>query len=415
MTSESAPDVGIVGGGIAGLCLAQGLKKFGIPVTLYERDLLNTNYLLGFRLQIRDPGNNALKVCLPPHLYEIFVATSAALPGRMSQLTPQLDLIQSTHAEPVLDRAARHKSVSRITLLQILEAELGDIVQRGRTFTRFEERPDGRIDLYFADGATATHDVLVGADGANSSIRERLVPHARRIDTKIRRIAGKVELSDEVLGWLDPRLTDGVLSISSEAGFNLYITNHRLEHDPSEFTGEIGVTTKAAEFHPGLLYDNVSSYVMWALSARETALPDDSRLFALKPEELQTFCLEKIVDWHPSIQEFVRRTSPSTIQALPVKSSLPVDPWPTRRVTLAGDAIHSMTYFQAMGANTSLHDGALLTQQLAAVKAGRKDLGTALRDYEAAMLVFGFKAVMTSLNALEGSLGITDFAELVSA
>lgn len=414
MTSGSAPDVGIVGGGIAGLCLAQGLKKFGIPVTLYERDLLNTNYLLGFRLQIRDPGNNALKVCLPPHLYDIFVATSSALPGQMSQLTPQLELIQATRAEAVLDRAARHKSVSRITLLQILEAELGGIVRRGKTFTRYEELPDGSVMLHFADGATATHDVLIGADGANSSIRATLVPHARRIDTQIRRIAGKVELSEEALGWLDPRLTDGVLSISSPEGFNLYITNHQLEYDPSARADGIGVTPEAAEFHPGMLYDNVNSYVMWALSARETALPDDSRLFALNSDELQAFCLEKIAGWHPAVRDLVRRTPSSTIQALPVKSSLPVKPWPTRRVTLSGDAIHSMTYFQAMGANTSLHDGALLTQELAAVKAGRKDLTTAIRDYEAAMLEFGFAAVMTSLNALERSLGITDFADLVS-
>jgi 2-polyprenyl-6-methoxyphenol hydroxylase-like FAD-dependent oxidoreductase len=414
MTSGSAPDVGIVGGGIAGLCLAQGLKKFGIPVTLYERDLLNTNYLLGFRLQIRDPGNNALKVCLPPHLYDIFVATSSALPGQMSQLTPQLELIQATRAEAVLDRAARHKSVSRITLLQILEAELGGIVRRGKTFTRYEELPDGSVMLHFADGATATHDVLIGADGANSSIRATLVPHARRIDTQIRRIAGKVELSEEALGWLDPRLTDGVLSISSPEGFNLYITNHQLEYDQSARADGIGVTPEAAEFHPGMLYDNVNSYVMWALSARETALPDDSRLFALNSDELQAFCLEKIAGWHPAVRDLVRRTPSSTIQALPVKSSLPVKPWPTRRVTLSGDAIHSMTYFQAMGANTSLHDGALLTQELAAVKAGRKDLTTAIRDYEAAMLEFGFAAVMTSLNALERSLGITDFADLVS-
>jgi 2-polyprenyl-6-methoxyphenol hydroxylase-like FAD-dependent oxidoreductase len=74
-----------------------------------------------------------------------------------------------------------------------------------------------------------------------------------------------------------------------------------------------------------------------------------------------------------------------------------------------------MTYFQAMGANTSLHDGSLLTRELIAVRDGRKDVIEALRDYEAAMLEFGFAAVMTSLNALENSLGISDYAELITA
>ena len=415
MSTSSAPDVGIIGGGIAGLCLAQGLKKAGIPVTLYERDQINTNYLLGFRLQIRDPGNNALKACLPPHLYDTFIATSSALPGQFSQLTPQLETLQSSRVEPVLDRAARHKSVSRITLLQILEAGLDSIVRRGRSFTHYEELPDGSVKAHFDDGRTAVHDILVGADGANSLIRRTLLPNARRIDTKIRRIAGKVEISDEVRRWLNPQLIDGVISISSDAGFNLYITNHQIEYDAEARTDGIGVTPAAAHAHPGLLYDNVNSYVMWALSARETALPSDDRLFALSGEELRTFCLDTLADWHPTVRELVRRTAPSTIQALPVKSSLPVPPWPTRRVTLSGDAIHSMTYFQAMGANTSLHDGSLLMRELIAVRDGGKDVIEALRDYEAAMLEFGFAAVMTSLNALENSLGISDYAQLVTA
>jgi 2-polyprenyl-6-methoxyphenol hydroxylase-like FAD-dependent oxidoreductase len=415
MDSPNAPNVGVIGGGIAGLCLAQGLKKAGIPVTLYERDQINTNYLLGFRLQIRDPGNNALKACLPPHLYDTFIATSSALPGRMNQLTPQLETLQSSRVEPVLDRAARHKSVSRITLLQILEAGLDGIVRRGRTFTHYEELPDGRVKTHFDDGRTAVHDILVGADGANSLIRRALLPQARRIDTRIRRIAGKVEISDEVRRWLNPQLIDGVISISSDAGFNIYITNHQIEYDVGKRTDGIGVTPAAAGLHPGMLYDNVNSYVMWAFSARETALPPDDRLFSLSGEDLRAFCLEKIAGWHTTVRELIRRTAPSTIQALPVKSSLPVPPWATRQITLTGDAIHSMTYFQAMGANTSLHDAALLTRELIALRDGQKDTVEALHDYEAAMLEFGFAAVMTSLNALENSLGIRDFAQLVTA
>ena len=37
----------IIGGGIGGLCLAQGLKRAGVSVAVYERDLTRTDRLEG--------------------------------------------------------------------------------------------------------------------------------------------------------------------------------------------------------------------------------------------------------------------------------------------------------------------------------------------------------------------------------
>jgi len=91
----------------------------------------------------------------------------------------------------------------------------------------------------------------------------------------------------------------------------------------------------------------------------------------------------------------------STLGVLPIRTSLPVVPWPTRAVTLLGDAIHSMTYFRALGANTALADAALFVQQILAQRDGGKDLLAALHDYEAQMLEQGFDAVRKSIAAFE--------------
>jgi 2-polyprenyl-6-methoxyphenol hydroxylase-like FAD-dependent oxidoreductase len=40
----------IVGGGLAGLTLAQGLKKNGISCAVYEKDLSRTDRLQGYRI-----------------------------------------------------------------------------------------------------------------------------------------------------------------------------------------------------------------------------------------------------------------------------------------------------------------------------------------------------------------------------
>jgi phytoene dehydrogenase-like protein len=67
--------VGIIGGGIGSLALAQGLKKAGVSVAVYERDRTPTDRLQGYRVHISPKGSEALHSCLPPDLFELFAAT----------------------------------------------------------------------------------------------------------------------------------------------------------------------------------------------------------------------------------------------------------------------------------------------------------------------------------------------------
>ena len=69
-----AVKVAVVGAGVGGLCLAQGLLKAGLEVTVYEKDTELNAGGQGYRLHI-DAGP-ALQACLPPDLYELCVATS---------------------------------------------------------------------------------------------------------------------------------------------------------------------------------------------------------------------------------------------------------------------------------------------------------------------------------------------------
>src|ERR1700680_4738153 len=91
--------VAIVGGGIGGLCLAQGLKKAGISVAVYERDRTRTDRLQGYRIHISPGGSRALYACLPPALYELFVATCGRSSGGFRLVTEQLKELLRMEAE----------------------------------------------------------------------------------------------------------------------------------------------------------------------------------------------------------------------------------------------------------------------------------------------------------------------------
>jgi 2-polyprenyl-6-methoxyphenol hydroxylase-like FAD-dependent oxidoreductase len=83
---------------------------------------------------------------------------------------------------------------------------------------------------------------------------------------------------------------------------------------------------------------------------------------------------------------------------------VPIAAWQTRHVTLLGDAIHSMTPYRGIGANVALKDARRLRDALAAAVRGDRPLLEAIHDYESDMLAYGFRAVRTSLNAMNRAM-----------
>ena len=75
-------------------------------------------------------------------------------------------------------------------------------------------------------------------------------------------------------------------------------------------------------------------------------------------------------------------------------------PWQTPRITLLGDAIHSMTPYRGIGANVALKDAVRLKRALVAAHRGERDVVDALHEYEIGMRDYGFRAVRNSLKAM---------------
>jgi 2-polyprenyl-6-methoxyphenol hydroxylase-like FAD-dependent oxidoreductase len=384
----------IIGGGIGGLTLAQGLKQAGISAAVYERDRTLTDRLQGYRVHISPTGSLALHECLPPHLFDIFDRTCAAPNMAVRFFTEQMRVLLAFEGDLVAsaDPVARHRAASRITLRQLLLAEL-DNVHFGKTFERYEQR-DGRVIAYFEDGTSAEGDVLMAADGGGSRVRRQFLPLAQRVDTGVVGIAGKIFL-DTARDRIARPLLDGISLVAAKGGLGLFIAIQEMTGGLIDGIGGNEPALPGA----GNLYENTRSYLMWALSAKREK-------FGLREAEwvdgpaLTAAAARLISGWSRAFRDLVGLADPTTISCLPIRTSVPIAPWRTERITLLGDAIHSMTPYRGIGANVAIKDAALLKRALVAAHRGERDLIEAIHDYEDGMRDYGFRAVRNSLKAM---------------
>jgi 2-polyprenyl-6-methoxyphenol hydroxylase-like FAD-dependent oxidoreductase len=403
MTGQSF-SVAIAGGGIGGLCLAQGLNKAGIKVAVYERDRARTERLQGYRLHISPAGSRALYECLPPRLFETFVATSAVSGGRFRFLTDQMHELLSFEERKGASPVERHYSASRITLRQVLLAELEGNVHFDKAFVSFAEEPDGRIRMHFADGSSESCDLLVGADGGNSRVRKQFLPHAQRIDTGVVGIAGKLMLTGENRQKAPPSLLRGSGLVMGSGRCSMFLGLQEFAGRSSPAAGEIGGQDEAYAIEPGALFDNTTSYLMWAYGGYRAEIEKNRKLEDLTGAELQVLVLRHIARWHPDFREMVRLSDPSSLNALTIRTSAPVAAWEPRRVTLIGDAIHSMTPYRGIGANVALRDAAILRANLITARNAECSIEAAVGAYEEQMRNYGFAAVRGSFEAMKQAL-----------
>lgn len=385
----------VIGGGTGGLALAHGLKRAGIGVTVFERDAVRTDGLHGYRVGIDPDGSRALHALLPKELYDTFVATKARDPKYFNMLTEDLKEVLSMEIPASTDPVESEKSISRMTLRQVLLTGLDDVVEFGKEFTRFEQHGD-QVTAYFADGTSATGDLLVAADGSGSRVRRQYLPQAKTEETGIVAIAGKLPITEESAKLVSPKVFEGISIVTAPRGFAciLHVMEFQWDRDGHVKSGIGGNTEELIRRWPGLQFDNTRDYINWGLSATRDKLP--ANIMELSGEELIKVALDVTPGWHPNLRRLFELTDPGTCFPVNIWTSVPLDPWKTTNVTLLGDAIHTMTPGRGVGANTALRDAVNLCRALIDVRDGRRELIPAVNEYEAKMIEYGFDAVIKS-------------------
>ena len=378
--------VAVIGGGLGGLCLAQGLRTAAIDVTVYERDATAATRRQGYRLHVDARAGLALQRCLPPELWELFLATCGRASTRFTVVTEHLRVLHEVAGDPAVDRFAASTlatSVNRQTLREILVRGLD--VEYGREFIGYELIGDS-VRAKFADGGHADADLLVGADGVNSAVRRQYLPDSEVIDTGGRSVYGRTPLTEETLKLVPPSVLDGFTAVIG---------------------GRVGMATGLVRFRtaPGDVgLSPVSDYMMWAVTADQrlfTVSPD--RLDAMTAAELHAVTGSMIGSWHRDLRALHALADIDETFLVRIRtSSVPIPVWQPSRVTVLGDAVHAMSPARGSGANTALQDAGLLCRVLTETAPDGKDgksLLAAIGEYEAQMREYGNAAIEASRKA----------------
>ncbi|WUD71983.1 FAD-dependent monooxygenase [Streptomyces sp. NBC_00510] len=333
--------IAIVGAGLGGLALARVLHVNGMDCVVYERESSRGARGQGGMLDIHS-GQRALREA---GLIDRFHAIARGEGQDMRLLEPDGTLLlqEDTPDDAPLERPEVDRADLRDLLLDSLP---DDVVRWGHAFTSA-----GNGLLHFADGSSATYDLLVGADGAQSRVRPLLT------DARPAHIGQNVV----EVGIPDIDRTHPDLAAMVGRG-NYWVLGN-------------GLSLAAQRNGDGRVRIGLSFYNTPQDWFATSGIPFDD------PAAARARLIDLLPGWDPRFTALIAACDdtvvPRSITTLPVGLTWPSTP----DVTLVGDAAHLMPPV-GEGANMALLDGALLGLALAAHP---DDFPAAVEEYEREM------------------------------
>ncbi len=158
----------VVGGGIAGLTTAIALRKIGIHARVIEQAARLEPVGAGVTIQPNGRAIfDALGIVLAPD--DVISAGHLQVLGDDGRVLVDMDTRELGLPHPAVNV---HWADLQESLVRTLEG-LGGSLELGRRLMVLRPREDG-VDAIFEDGETASFDLILGADGINSTVRRCL-------------------------------------------------------------------------------------------------------------------------------------------------------------------------------------------------------------------------------------------------
>ncbi|HEY7483094.1 MAG TPA: FAD-dependent monooxygenase [Streptosporangiaceae bacterium] len=318
------PRVAVVGGGIGGLAAAAFLHQAGLPVTVYEQARELTEVGAGVVV-----SPNAVRLIRRLGRLERFERLAIPLEAgwEFRRWADGRVLFSQRLGEECARRYGEQCYVAhRADLLDVVRSEVPEAALRLDARCDAVRRGADGVELTFADGSTATADVVVGADGVHSTVREAVaVPEPPRFSglcayrclLPADRAPGFALRPVQTL-WIGP--------------------GHHLVHYP--ISG--GRLVNVVAFAP----------------AR------DWRVESWTAEGSMDDLRAEYAGWAPQLTDLLGAADRTGRWALLDRDPLPR--WTDGPITLLGDAAHPMFPFFAQGAAQAIEDAVVLAGCLAA-------------------------------------------------
>ena len=332
----------VVGGGIGGLAAALACARAGAEVDLLERASEFTEVGAGVQL-----GPNVVKLLDAWGLQDALAAVAAFPPRlqvRSARTGAELGVLQ-LGAQSVKRYGARYATIHRADLQALLLAavqqQAGVQLQVASEFDHFEQDGVG-VTVHTTDGRALHADVLLGADGAWSRVRQQLLHDGAPVATGqlayramvVQRTLPERLRSQQVTAWLGPHMHLVQYPVRGGEWLNVVAIVH------------------------GRVSDELAS---WDHNANAAQLRSSLGGVCAPLWEL-VHAIDHWRLWGLSIRPPMRGAHEQA----------------QGRVALLGDAAHPMVPFLAQGAGMAIEDAHALAQALANAGA---DLPAALQAY----------------------------------
>jgi len=331
--TQSRPNIVIVGGGIGGLFVANALVAQGLRVSVYE--------------QAPALGEVGAGVYITPNcvrqLQRVGLGPAVEKWGAKVGSNSRYFHHDGSLIAPVqvTDSSGWHATygMHRADLVDMLAKALpADVVHTGHRCTGFDRHGDvARVT--FENGAVAEGDVVIGADGIHSVLRQYVFSSSRPV------FSGTVAYRGVVRSELMPEWPAESWLMWLGQGKH-FLTYPLRAGTLINFVGFVPADKEMKE--------------SWSASGDPDAL---RREFA---------------DWDPRIGSLLRQVQTTFRSALYDRDTLPS--WTRGRLTLLGDAAHAMLPHLGQGANQSIEDGMALATIL--TNTDRTTVLAALLAYE---------------------------------
>jgi salicylate hydroxylase/6-hydroxynicotinate 3-monooxygenase len=315
--------VTIVGAGIGGLALAAVLRRFGIPVAIFEQAQAFSRVGAGIQM-----SPNAMRVLRGLGL-ETRIRANAFQPetwdnrdwdtGVSTNLAKLGALAEERYGAPYIQ-------MHRGDLHEFLAGTVPDgVIRYGKKLAGIEDE-GGRYCLSFEDGSTAEAGILIGADGVHSLVRQHL------LGAEAPRFLGRAAYRTT----FPAVLLDGASVADSTKWWG--VDRHIVIYFTTRNRDEIYFTTSQPETD-------------WSTESWSAEGSLDEMRAAFD-------------GFHPEVQAVLEACPHVNKWALFERDPLPK--WTEGRACLLGDACHPMLPYMAQGAASSLEDAVVLARCLEA-------------------------------------------------